>query len=139
MAKGRNQATKHKDPKTLMGYVSVSDNSVMEASLTISSAANRVHLNRSSVAGVDLFANNCDYCSDSDIPPVNRLCVPSDLSDKSNCVSLLSSSSSSSSSSSVPIILRGPFMSDQQDCVLSKVLKSDSDFHLSVYNYSGNK
>ena len=69
-----------------MGYVSVSDNSIMEASLTISSAANRVHLNRSSVAGVDLFANNCDYCSDSDIPPVNRLCVPSDLSDKSNCV-----------------------------------------------------
>ena len=24
-------------------------------------------------------------------------------------------------------------MSDQQDCVLSKVLKSDSDFHSSVY------
>ena len=108
-----------------MGYVSVSDNSIMEASLTISSAANRVHLNRSSVAGVDLFANNCDYCSDSDIPPVNRLCVPSDLSDKSNCVSLSSSSSSSSSlSSSIPTILRGPFMSDPQDCVLSKVLKS---------------
>ena len=61
-----------------MGYVSVSDNSIMEASLTISSAANRVHLNRSSVAGVDLFANNCDYCSDSDIPPVNHkkvLCI----------------------------------------------------------------
>ena len=55
------QATKHKDPKTLMGYVSVSDNSLMEASLSISSAANRVHLNSSSVAVVDLFANNCDY------------------------------------------------------------------------------
>ena len=90
------QATKHKDPKTLMGYVSVSDNSLMEASLSISSAANRVHLNSSSVAGVDLFASNCDYCSDNEIPPVKRLCVSSDFSDKSNCVSLSSSSSSSS-------------------------------------------
>ena len=80
------QATKHKDPKTLMGYVSVSDNSLMEASLAISSAANRVHQNSTSVAGIDLFADNCDYCSDNDIPPVKRLCVSSDLSDKSNCV-----------------------------------------------------
>ena len=52
----------HKDPKTLMGYVSVSDNSIMEASLTISSAINRVHLNRSSVAGVDLLIK-CTFCS----------------------------------------------------------------------------
>ena len=50
-------------------------------------------------------------------------------------MSLSSYSSSSSSSSSIPIILRGPFMSDQQDCVLSKVLKSNSDFHSSVYNF----
>ena len=63
------QATKHKDPKTLMGYVSVSDNSLMEASLAISSAANRVHLNSTSVAGVDLFADNCDYCSDCSLTP----------------------------------------------------------------------
>ena len=102
------QATKHKDPKTLMGYVSVSDNSLMEASLSIFSAANRVQLNSSSVAGVDLFANNCDYCSDNDILPVKRLRVSSDLSDKSNCVSL-SSGSFSSSISSIPSILRGPF------------------------------
>ena len=137
------QATKHKDPRTLMGYVNPTDNSLMEASLAISSAANLVQYNGSHFAGVSSSATDDFSDNDENDPSSKRSNIDYPIKRtriSAECGNTLSSSSSSSSSC---VSHSSPIMSSKEKSVLTECIQSVPVSHNSRPNvfkfYFGNK
>ena len=104
-----------------MGYVNPADNSLMEASLVVSSAANKVQFNGTQFAGVSAIDD------DEDDEFTYKCCVSDQPSKRSridaDCCNLLSSSSSSSSSSRVSSDLSSN-MSSREKSLLNECMQS---------------
>ena len=138
------QASKHRDPSTLVGYVATCDNSLMEASLAIAGAAHSVQFEETSFCGVsydDPDSSDSDFISSS---------VSSDSENKSkrsrsslDCGTSKSSSSSSSGSNTRVLSVSATTLSAEESLVLRESLqKSDeikNDTRTSVYHFNFGK
>ena len=138
------QASKHRDPSTLVGYVASCDNSLMEASLAIAGAAYSVQFEESSFCGVSYDvaeSSDSDFFSSSEFSDSeskskrSRSCRDSGTSK--------SSSSSSSSSKSRSLSVSAPILSAEEILAFREsVQKSDetiNDSRTSVYHINFGK